>query len=162
MVSLSNLLPLSVCVPPALDEISNTCGIPSLREKVLVFLEELVDLQLQISTFCITVRHEVDITSVLYPTPFLTVLLHDKRAELINSVRSVVYSYPNMKKWNPEDEYACEKSRRNVRHEYPGSRSCTFHPFFERILTSTRLTEPRTCVSFFRPTFSLIMVPQDC
>ena len=51
----------------ALDESSNTSGIPSPRETVLQLLEDLVNLSLPNLRICVTSRPEIDIRNVIEP-----------------------------------------------------------------------------------------------
>ena len=90
-----------------LDECSDTSGMPSPREKVLVFLESLVDLHLQSLHICITSRPEVDIKTTIDRLPFQTVSLHDEsgqRQDIFNYVRSIVYTDAKMERWRLEDK----------------------------------------------------------
>jgi len=90
-----------------LDECPNTCGIPSPREKVLVFIEELVDLHLPNLHICVSSRSEADITATLNCLPFRQVSLHDEsgqKQDIVNYVNSVVYTDPKMKKWRAADK----------------------------------------------------------
>jgi len=90
-----------------LDECPNTFGIPSPREKVLVFIEELVDLHLPNLHICVTSQSEADITATLNRLPFRQVSLHDEsgqRQDIVNYVNSVVYTDPKMKKWRAADK----------------------------------------------------------
>ena len=79
----------------ALDESPNTSGIPSPRETVLQFLEELANLSLPNLRICVTSRPEIDIQNVLESLTFRQVSLHDQsgqRKDIEDYVRSVVYS----------------------------------------------------------------------
>jgi NACHT domain len=90
-----------------LDEFPNTSGMPSSREKVLRFMEELIKLHLKSLHVCITSRPEVDITSALNPFPFCTVSLHDEigqKQDIVNYINSVVYTDVKMKSWRTEDK----------------------------------------------------------
>ena len=89
-----------------LDECPDTFGMPSPREKVLVFLERLVNLRLQSFHVCITSRPEVDIQTTINRLPFCTVSLHDEsgqKQDIVNYVRSIVYTDTKMERWRPED-----------------------------------------------------------
>jgi hypothetical protein len=66
------------------DECPNTSGMPSPREKVLRFLEELIKLRLESLHICITSRPEVDITSALSPFSFCAVSLHNGERRIRN------------------------------------------------------------------------------
>ena len=90
-----------------LDECPDTFGMPSPREKVLLFLERLVNLNLQNLRICITSRPEVDIQTNINRLPFRSVSLHDEsgqRRDIVNYVRSIVYTDAKMERWRPEDK----------------------------------------------------------
>jgi hypothetical protein len=90
-----------------LDECPNTFGMPADREKVLTFVEELVDLHLQNLRICITSRPEVDITSVLAPLCFHPIILHEEHGQMqdiFNYINSVVNTDRRMKRWRMEDK----------------------------------------------------------
>jgi hypothetical protein len=53
--------PAIYIIVDALDECPNTSGMPTPREKVLEFLEDLVDSQLPNVHICVTSRPEFDI-----------------------------------------------------------------------------------------------------
>jgi hypothetical protein len=89
-----------------LDECPNTSGMPTDREKVLEFVEELVDLHLRNLRVCITSRPEVDITDVLDSLYFRTITLHEERGQIqdiVNYINSVVNTDRRMKRWRKED-----------------------------------------------------------
>jgi hypothetical protein len=93
----------------ALDESSNTSGIPSPREKVLQLVKELVELYLPELRICVTSRPEVDIREALEPLTSGQVSLHDQsgqRHDIADYVRSVVYSDSEqiMRRWRTEDK----------------------------------------------------------
>jgi hypothetical protein len=93
----------------ALDECSNSSGIPSSRERVLLLLNELVELRLPNLHICITSRPEVDIRGILEPMTAHRVSLHDQtgqKKDIVDYVRSIVYSdsEPIMKRWKSEDK----------------------------------------------------------
>ena len=90
-----------------LDECPDTLGLPSPREKVLVLLGRLVNLHLQNLRVCITSRPEVDIQTTINPLPFRTVSLHDEsgqRQDIVNYIRSIVYTDVTMERWRPDDK----------------------------------------------------------
>jgi hypothetical protein len=103
-----------------LDESPDISGIPSVRERVLQFLKELVDLRLPNLHICATSRPEIDIRDVLAPLTSLRVSLHDEigqKEDIAHYVRSVVYSNsePIMRRWRMEDkklvvETLCERA----------------------------------------------------
>ncbi len=93
----------------ALDECPNTTGTPSAREKVLDFVEDLVQSNHSNLSICITSRPEQDINFVLDPLTFISrrVFLHEEvgQREDINSyIRSVVRSDRAMRRWKAEDQ----------------------------------------------------------
>ena len=65
----------------ALDECSNTSGIPSDRNRVLRLVRELIDLHLPDLHICVTSRPEVDIREVLEPLTSRRVSLHDQSGQ---------------------------------------------------------------------------------
>jgi hypothetical protein len=90
-----------------LDECPSTSGMPSSREEILVFVEELVGLHVENLHICITSRPEVDITIVLNPLQFHAVILHEEsgqKQDIIDYVNSVVNTDPKMKRWRTEDK----------------------------------------------------------
>jgi hypothetical protein len=90
-----------------LDECPNTSGMPSPREKVLMFLNELVKLHFEGLHICITSRPEIDITIALNPLSFYAVSLHDEngqRQDIVNYINSVVYTDVKMRRWRTEDK----------------------------------------------------------
>ena len=101
--------PPTYLIIDALDESSNTSGIPSHRETVLELLEELVNLSLPNLRICVTSRPEIDIRNVLETLTTRRVCLHDQsgqRKDISDYVRSVVYSRSEqiMKRWKMEDK----------------------------------------------------------
>ena len=62
----------------ALDESPNMSGMPTSRENVLQFLEDLVDLQLPNVHICASSRPDIDIWSILEPLSLFRVSLHEK------------------------------------------------------------------------------------
>lgn len=94
----------------AIDECPNTSGFPTAREKVLEFLEGLLDLQdLQLPhlRICVASRPEVDIRETLEPLTDLRVSLHEEsgqRKDIFDYVKKVVYTDKRMRKWRKEDK----------------------------------------------------------
>jgi hypothetical protein len=91
----------------ALDECPNTFGMPTPREKVLKFVEELVDLQLTNLRICITSRPEADITISLDPLPFNQISLHTESGQvqdIVEYINFVVHADPKMKRWRAADK----------------------------------------------------------
>ena len=91
----------------ALDECPNGSGTPSPREEVLMFVEDLVNLQLPNLRICLTSRPEVDIQEILEPLGFHSISLHDEegqKQDILDYVRSVVLSDIRMRKWKEVDK----------------------------------------------------------
>ena len=91
----------------ALDECPNTFGMPTPREKVLKFVEELVDLHLTNFNVCITSRPEADIMNFLDPLPFNQISLHTEIGQvqdIVEYVKFVIHTDPKMKKWRAADK----------------------------------------------------------
>ena len=108
MLTLPDQRPIYLIID-ALDECSNTSGIPSHRNRVLQLIKELVDLHLPDLHICVTGRPEVDIREVLEPLTSRRVSLHDQsgqKKDIEDYVRSVVYSdsEPIMRRWRKEDK----------------------------------------------------------
>ena len=110
MLTLPDQRPIYLIID-ALDECSNTSGIPSDRNRVLQLVKELIDLHLPDLHLCVTSRPEVDIREVLEPliSHRLGVSLHDQsgqKKDIEDYVRSVVYSdsEPIMRRWRKEDK----------------------------------------------------------
>ena len=90
-----------------LDECPNTSGLPTAREKVLNFLEDLVTLKLSNLRICVTSRPEIDIKIVLEPVASLRVSLHDEngqRSDILDYISNVVHSDRKMRRWSAEDK----------------------------------------------------------
>ena len=93
----------------ALDESSNTSGIPSPRERVLQLVKEFVDFRLPNLHICVTSRPEIDIRDVLESLTSFRVSLHDQtgqKQDIVDYVKSIVYSNsePIMRRWKTEDK----------------------------------------------------------
>jgi len=89
----------------ALDECPSTSSLLSPREKLLSFLEDLVEAQLPNVRICVTSRPEVDIKAILEPLAFRSVSLHDEsgqKKDIIKYIKSIVNTNTNMQNWNPE------------------------------------------------------------
>ena len=89
------------------DECSNTSDLPSPREKVLMLLENLVDLQLPNLRICVTSRPEIDIRVALEPLTFRSISLHDEseqRKDIDNYIRFVVNADLKMRRWKAADK----------------------------------------------------------
>ena len=91
----------------ALDECPNTFGMPTPREKVLKFVEELVDVHQANLHICITSRPEVDITLSLDLLPFKQISLHTEGGQvqdIVEYIKFVVHTDQKMKRWSAEDK----------------------------------------------------------
>lgn len=91
----------------ALDECPIASSIPSPREEVLEFVNDLVDLHLPNIHICVTSRPELDIQAVLEPLTLHPVSLHDEtgqKQDIINYVGAFVYSDRRMRRWRNEDK----------------------------------------------------------
>jgi len=91
----------------ALDECPITSSIPSPREEVLDFVEDLVGLHLPNLYICVTSRPEPDIQIVLERLTERPVSLHDEsgqKEDIANYVSSSVHSDRRMGRWREEDK----------------------------------------------------------
>ena len=93
----------------ALDECSESPGIPSPLNEVLQLVKELVELRLGGLHICATSRPEVDIRGVLEPLAVHSVCLHGEsgqKTDIAHYVRTVVNSSPStaMRTWRAEDK----------------------------------------------------------
>jgi len=89
----------------ALDECPNTSSLSSPREKLLSFLEDLIEAQLPNLRICVTSRPEVDIKAILEPLAFRSVTLHDEsgqKKDIMRYIESIVDTNKNMQNWNLE------------------------------------------------------------
>ena len=106
IVKLPGQAPIYLIVD-ALDECPNTSSLPSPREKVLKFMEELIDLQLSNLRMCVTSRPETDIKTLLEPLSFRSVSLHDEVGQMEDIekyIKSAVNKDPKNRKWKSEDK----------------------------------------------------------
>jgi len=89
----------------ALDGCPSTSSLSSPRERLLSFLEDLVEAQLPNLRICVTSRPEVDIKAILEPLAFRSVSLHDEsgqKKDIMKYIKSIVNTNKNMQNWNPE------------------------------------------------------------
>jgi hypothetical protein len=89
----------------ALDECPSTSSPSSPRERLLSFLEDLVEAQLPNVRICVTSRPEVDIKVIIKPLAFRIVSLHDEsgqKNDIIKYIKSFVNANKKMQKWKPE------------------------------------------------------------
>jgi hypothetical protein len=90
-----------------LDECPSTSGMPSAREEVLMFVEDLVNLRLRDLHICITSRPEADIKNIFDPLQFRTVILHEEigqQQDIVDYVKSVINTDLMMKRWREADK----------------------------------------------------------
>ena len=85
--------PPTCIIIDALDESPNISGMPTAREKVLQFLEELVGSQLPNARLCVSSRTEIDIRSILEPLARFRVSLHEESGQWQTSLDSSNQSY---------------------------------------------------------------------
>ena len=91
----------------ALDEYPIVSTIPSPREEVLDFVDELVNLHLRNVHICVTSRPEHDIQTTLKDLTLRAVSLHNEsgqREDIVNYVTSFVRSDRKVRRWRDEDK----------------------------------------------------------
>ena len=91
----------------ALDECPITSTIPSPREEVLEFVDEIVSVHLPNVHICVTSRPEHDIQAVLKDLTQHAVSLHDasgQQQDISNYVASFVHTDRNIRRWREEDK----------------------------------------------------------
>ena len=91
----------------ALDECPITSTIPSPREEVLDFVDELVGLHLPNVHVCVTSRPEHDIQTAFKDLTLHAVSLHDEsgqQGDIVNYVTSFVRSDRKVRRWREEDK----------------------------------------------------------
>ena len=91
----------------ALDECPNAFGMPTPREKVLKFVEELAGLHLTSLHICITSRPEADITYSLDPLPFKQISLHTESGQLqdiVDYIKYIVHTDSKIRRWRAADK----------------------------------------------------------
>ena len=108
MTEIAGQIPIYV-VLDALDECPNATGTPSAREKVLNFVEDLVQSNHPNLYICITSRPEQDLQAVLNPLTSASsrVSLHEEsgqKEDIKNYIRSFVNSDRAMRRWREEDK----------------------------------------------------------
>ena len=99
--------PATYIIIDALDESPNISGMPSAREKVLYFLEDLVGSQLPNVHICASSRTELDILSILEPLAAFHVSLHDESGQMDDIsgyIKSVMHSDRNIRRWTAENK----------------------------------------------------------
>ena len=91
----------------ALDECPNAFGMPTPREKVLKFVEELAELHLTSLHICITSRPEADITYSLERLPFKQISLHTESGQLqdiVDYIKFIVHTDSKIRRWRAADK----------------------------------------------------------
>ena len=99
--------PAIYIIVDALDECPNSSGIPTPREKVLVFLEKLIEYELPNVHICVSSRPEFDIQCVLKPLARFRVSLHDEsgqKKDVQDYLSAIIDSDPRMRKWGAEEK----------------------------------------------------------
>ena len=99
--------PTIYIIVDALDECPNSSGMPTPREKVLAFMEDLIDYELPNVRICISSRPEFDIRTVLEPLAPFRVSLHDEtgqKKDIQDYVSAVVHSDRKMRKWRAPEK----------------------------------------------------------
>ena len=91
----------------ALDECPNSPGMPSSREDVLEFVEEIVNLKLPNVNLCVASRPEMDIRLMLEPLTALKISLHEEigqKEDIIEYINFIVRSDRSLRRWKEEDK----------------------------------------------------------
>jgi hypothetical protein len=91
----------------ALDECPNTSEVPSQRDRVLKFIEDLVMSHFSNLRICLTSRPEADIFETLEPLSSHIVSLHHEdgqKKDIVDYVTSVIYTDSKMRKWREEQK----------------------------------------------------------
>ena len=94
-------------VVDALDECPNDSGMPSLREKALMTVKELVELRHPTLRLCVTSRPEYDIRVTLEPLATQQVSLHNEcgqKQDINDYITSIVHSDGKMKRWRDAEK----------------------------------------------------------
>jgi hypothetical protein len=106
LINCPKQVPIYIVVD-ALDESPNSYGMPSPRENVLRFVQDLANLQDAKLRICVTSRPERDIEDALNPLKPYSVSLHDEegqKKDIQEYIKSVVDSDPEMSSWEVEDK----------------------------------------------------------
>ena len=99
--------PATYIIIDALDESPNISGMPTAREKVLQFLEDLTCLELPNVHICVSSRPEIDIWSILKPLARFRVSLHEESGQMTDIsgyIKSAVHSDRRMRRWTAENK----------------------------------------------------------
>jgi hypothetical protein len=108
MITSAGQFPIYLIID-ALDECPDTFGLQSSREKVLELVEDLLKLHNSNLRLCITSRPEIDIRTSLeqWTSESCCMSLHEEsgqKRDIVDYIRSVVYSDKKMKRWRAEDK----------------------------------------------------------
>ena len=106
MLSLETQTPIYIILD-ALDECPITSSIPSPREEILEFVDELAGLHLPNVRICVTSRPEHDIQVVLENLALHSISLHDENGQqqdIVDYVTSFVRSDRKVRRWREEDK----------------------------------------------------------
>jgi hypothetical protein len=90
-----------------LDECPTKSDMPTAREKVLMLMRQLTASKYPNLRVCVTSRLEPDLSVVLKPLSFHSILLHDEsgqKEDIASYIKSVVHTDPNMRKWGAIDK----------------------------------------------------------
>ena len=99
--------PAMYIIIDALDECPNFSGMPTAREEVLVFLEDLVNLNLPNIHICVSSRAEIDIRNTLEHLAPFRMSLHDEggqKEDIFSYVNKVVRCDVRMRTWREGDK----------------------------------------------------------
>jgi len=94
-------------VVDGLDECPITVNMPSPREEVLDFIDDLVKSELPNLRLCLTSRPEIDVKVVLSPLTSYSISLHREKGQMRdidNFITFVVNTDKGMRRWNAEDK----------------------------------------------------------
>jgi ankyrin repeat protein len=134
----------------ALDECTNTSGVPSFRGQVLDLVKDLVGLRLPSLHLCVTSRPEVDIKDALESLASHSVSLQDESGQqqgIPKYVESVVYSHSPraIRRWRDSDKDLVITLRRclsqnipRTLRELPASLDETYKRVLKEIVTANR------------------------
>jgi hypothetical protein len=99
--------PAMYIIIDALDECPNISGMPTAREQVLAFLEQLVKSDLPNVHICATSRPEIDIRNILEPLALFRMSLHDEggqKEDISSYIKTVVHVDQRMRRWRNGDK----------------------------------------------------------
>ena len=99
--------PAMYIIIDALDECPNTSVMPTARERVLAFLEDLVEADFPNVHICATSRPEIDIREVLEPLAQFRISLHDEggqKEDISSYIMSAVHADRKMRRWRSGDK----------------------------------------------------------